>query len=396
MSPPPQFGSARQVELYRRGGGAQPETGSPVPVVVERLEVAAEAAMSAGAREYISGGAGGDDTVRANRAAFERWRIVPRMLRDVSQRSLATTLLGQTASAPVLLAPVGIQELVHPEGDLPAARAAAARGVPMVLSTVSSRTLEEVAAAMGAGTRWLQLYWGKDPELTVSLLRRAERAGYSAIVVTLDTPMLGWRERDLDYGDLPFLRGAGLANYFADPVFRAKLRRAPEEDRTAAVEAWNAVFSNPALTWRDLGWLREQTRLPLLLKGIQHPDDAQHGLDAGADGIIVSNHGGRQVAGAIAALDALPGVAARVAGRVPVLFDSGIRRGADAFKALALGAQAVLLGRLFLWGLVLAGERGVGAVLDNFCADLDLTLALSGYCHPSELTPAALARAETA
>jgi L-lactate dehydrogenase (cytochrome) len=259
-----------------------------------------------------------------------------------------------------------------------------------VLSTVSSRSIEEIAAV--GGPRWFQLYWGKNPELTVSLLQRAAAAGYSALVVTLDTPMLGWRERDLDRGDLPFLRGAGLANFFSDPVFCSALGCPPEENRPAAVALWSRVFSNPALSWKDLAWLRAQTKLPIVLKGIQHPDDARQALACGADGIIVSNHGGRQVDGAIASLDALPGIAAAVENRVPVLFDSGVRRGADAFKALALGARAVLLGRLFLYGLALDGEAGVGAVLDNFIADFDLTLALSGYRAPGELTGDALAQ----
>ncbi|HXR97628.1 MAG TPA: alpha-hydroxy-acid oxidizing protein [Terriglobales bacterium] len=374
----PQFGNARQVEIYSRGAPGA------VPVSVRRLERQARRAMTPAARDYIFGAAGGEATLRANRAALERWRIVPRMLRDVSQRDLRLDLFGTTLPAPVLLAPIGVQELVHAQGDLPAAKAAAARGVPFVLSTVSSRTIEEVAAAGGA--RWFQLYWGKNPELTQSLVQRAAAAGYGALVVTLDTPMLGWRERDLDRGDLPFLRGAGLANFFSDPVFCSALACPPAEDGAAAVALWSRVFSNPALTWKDLAWLRAQTRLPIVLKGIQHPDDARQALDCGADGIIVSNHGGRQVDGAIGSLDALPGIARAVESRVPILFDSGIRRGADAFKALALGARAVLLGRLFLYGLALDGEAGVGAVLDNFVADFDLTLALSGYSTPGELT----------
>ena len=373
-----QFGSARQVEIYSRGGPGA------VPVSARRLERLARRAMTPAARDYVFGAAGGEATLRANRGAFDRWRIVPRMLRDVSQRDLRVELFGATLPAPVLLAPVGVQELVHAEGDLPASRAAAARSVPFVLSTVSSRSLEEVAAV--GGPRWFQLYWGKNPELTVSLLQRAAAAGYSALVVTLDTPMLGWRERDLDRGDLPFLRSAGLANFFSDPVFCAALGCPPDENRPAAVALWSRVFSNPALSWKDLAWLRAQTRLPIVLKGIQHPDDARQALASGADGIIVSNHGGRQVDGAIASLDALPGIAAAVENRVPVLFDSGVRRGADAFKALALGARAVLLGRLFLYGLALDGEAGVGAVLDNFIADFDLTLALSGFRAPGELT----------
>ncbi|HEY7856463.1 MAG TPA: alpha-hydroxy-acid oxidizing protein, partial [Terriglobales bacterium] len=363
-----------------------------VPIPLYHLEKKASEILSPQAYDYVAGSASGERTARANLAAFDRWRIVPRMLRDVSQRDLSVELLGQTLPAPVLLGPVGVQNIIHAEGELAAARASASLGLPFVLSTVSSRPIEEVGQAMDAATRWFQLYWGKNPELTLSLLQRAAAAGYSALVVTLDTPMLGWRERDLDRGDLPFLRGAGLANFFSDPVFCSALGCPPEENRPAAVALWSRVFSNPALSWKDLAWLRAQTKLPIVLKGIQHPDDARQALACGADGIIVSNHGGRQVDGAIASLDALPGIAAAVENRVPVLFDSGVRRGADAFKALALGARAVLLGRLYLYGLALDGEAGVGAVLDNFIADFDLTLALSGYRAPGELTCIALAQ----
>lgn len=380
-----EFGSARQVKLYGRGAAA-------VPVQVEELERRAYAAMSPTARAYAASGAGGGATLRANLAAFDAWRIVPRLLRNVAERDLGVNLFGARLAAPVVLGPVGVQSLIHPEGELPAARAAGARSLPFVLSTLSSQSLEAVAAASPACLRWYQLYWGRNPELTCSLLERAAGAGYSVVVVTLDTPMLGWRELDLDHGDLPFLRGEGLANFFTDPVFCSALPRPPLDDPRGAARAWSAVFSNPALTWKELGWLRRQTRLPIVLKGIQHRDDARLALDAGVDGLIVSNHGGRQVDGAVASLDALPDVLEATAGRVPVLFDSGIRRGADAFKALALGANAVLLGRLYLWGLALGGEAGVGEVLDNFCADLDLTLALSGYRRPQELTRDALTR----
>jgi isopentenyl diphosphate isomerase/L-lactate dehydrogenase-like FMN-dependent dehydrogenase len=277
------------------------------------------------------------------------------------------------------------------------ARAAASIGMPFILSTASSKTMEEVAQAAdaaGKAPRWYQLYWGRDPELTASFLSRAEKAGYSAIVVTLDTSILSWRERDIALAYLPFLLGEGIANYLSDPVFRASLPQPPEENPQAAVMRFVQVFSNPTLTWDDLKFLRERTSLPLLLKGILHPEDANRALDAGAAGIIVSNHGGRQVDGAIPALDALPGVVAAVRGRAPVLFDSGIRRGADIFRAVALGAQAVLLGRPYMWGLTLGGEAGVRDVVLNTLADLDLTLALSGYTSCAQLTPEALRRAE--
>ena len=379
----------RQTQIYLAGlQGQRPTT----PISVEALEQQAREKLSPEAYGYVAGGAGGEDTMRANREAFTRWRIVPRMLRNVGQRDLRVQVLGRELPVPVLLAPIGVQSIVHPEAEVAVARAAAGLGVPVILSTAASRSLEEVAQAAGGAVRWFQLYWGRDPEFTASLLERAERAGYGAIVVTLDTAILSWRERDLQNAYLPFLLGEGLANYFSDPVFRRTLAKPPEEDPPAAIFQFIRIFSNPTLTWEDLRFLREHTRLPILLKGILHPDDAMKALDAGMDGIVVSNHGGRQVDGAVAALDALPPIVAAVSGRVPVLFDSGIRRGADAFKAIALGARAVLLGRPYIWGLALAGEQGVRDVLLNFLADLDLTLALSGYSSVAAVNASALVR----
>lgn len=391
---PRMYGMERQLQIYLAGmQGQRPTT----PMTYDQLEEQARQRLSAEAFGYVAGGAGGEETMRANRAAFERWQIVPRMLRNVSERDVRVNLLGATQPAPVMLAPIGVQSIVHPEAEVAVARAAASMGLPFILSTASSKTMEEVAQAAdaaGAATRWYQLYWGRDPELTASFLGRAERAGYSAIVVTLDTPLLSWRERDIALAYLPFLLGEGIANYLSDPVFRASLPQPPEENPQAAIMRFVQVFSNPTLTWDDLKFLREHTRLPILLKGILHPDDARQALDAGAAGIIVSNHGGRQVDGAIPALDALPGVVAAIQGRAPVLFDSGIRRGADIFRAVALGASAVLLGRPYMWGLALGGEAGVRDVLLNTLADLDLTLALSGYTSCAQLTPAVLRRAE--
>jgi lactate 2-monooxygenase len=391
---PRMYGTERQMQVYLAGmQGQRPTT----PMSYEQLEEQARQRLSPEAYGYVAGGAGGEETMRANRAAFERWQIVPRMLRDVSQRDLRVQALEASMPAPVMLAPIGVQSIVHPEAELAVARAAASVGVPFILSTASSKTMEEVAQAadaVGKTPRWYQLYWGRDPELTASFLSRAEKAGYSAIVVTLDTPILSWRERDISLAYLPFLLGEGIANYLSDPVFRASLPQPPEENPQAAIMRFVQVFSNPTLTWDDLTFLREHTSLPLLLKGILHPDDANRALDAGAAGIIVSNHGGRQVDGAIPALDALPGVVAAVRDRAPVLFDSGIRRGADVFRAVALGAQAVLLGRPYMWGLTLGGEAGVRDVVLNTLADLDLTLALSGYTSCAQLTPEALRRAE--
>jgi lactate 2-monooxygenase len=364
-----------------------------LPLTHEALEQRAERQLTRGAFGYVAGGAGAEDTMRANREAFRRWRILPRMLRDVSRRDLGTTVLGTAMPAPVMLAPVGVQSIVHPEAELAVARAAAATGVPMVLSTASSRSLEEVAEAQGDAPRWFQLYWPRDPDLAASLLGRAERAGYGAIVVTLDTWMLAWRPRDLELAYLPFLQGEGIANYLSDPVFRAALPAPPEEDMAGAVRHFLSIFSDPSVTWAGLSFLRENTRLPIVLKGILHPDDARRAVEHGVDGILVSNHGGRQVDGSIAALDALPGVIDAVPESLPVLFDSGIRSAADAFVALALGARAVLLGRPYVWALAVAGEEGVAELLRGFLAELDLTFALTGHTRLDELGPEALVRA---
>ena len=362
------------------------------PIGWRELEQAGQAAMGAQALGYVAGGAGAEDTVRANREAFDGWRIVPRMLRGVPpRRDLSTTLLGTAMSAPVLLAPVGVLEIVHPEAELATARAAAATGLVMVVSTASSYAMEEVAKASGDGPRWFQLYWPKDRALAASLLRRAEAAGFTAVVVTLDTWQLGWRPRDLTTAYLPFLQSKGIANYLSDPVFRGALARTPEEDPTAAVHHWLGLFAEPELTWDDLAWLQAHTSLPVVLKGVQHPDDVRRAVDAGVQGIVCSNHGGRQVDGAVGSLDVLPALV-DAADDLPVLFDSGVRTGADALKALALGASAVLLGRPWVYGLALGGEAGVSHVLATFLADLDLQLGLSGHRSAGELTTQSLMR----
>jgi lactate 2-monooxygenase len=376
-----------QYEVYLRGlGGQRPAR----PLDWRRLERDAYRLLADGPRGYIAGGAGRGKTMRANREAFDHWRIAPRMLRDVSERTLARTLLGTELPAPVLLAPIGVQTLAHAEGELAMARAAAEVGVPFVASTAASHTIEQIAQAAGELPRWYQLYWPRDRELARSFVQRAERAGYSAIVVTLDTWMLGWRPADLSNGFLPFLWGEGNRNYLEDPVFRAALPAPPEENMQAAIGHWAWQFANPAITWNDLAFLRECTELPIVLKGILHPDDAQLAVEHGVQGVLVSNHGGRQVDGAVGALDALPGVVAAVAGRCEVLFDSGIRSGSDALKALALGAGAVLLGRPYMWGMALGGAQGVVEVLRSFLADLDLAMALSGYAAIDEVGSDAL------
>jgi isopentenyl diphosphate isomerase/L-lactate dehydrogenase-like FMN-dependent dehydrogenase len=376
-----------QNEIYLQAlGGTLPA----YPVEAGDLERAAHAAMSDRTRGYVAGGAGSERTMAANVSAFDRWRLLPRMFRAVDARDLSTTVCGTALPAPVLLAPIGVLGIVHPDAERAVARAAAGLGLPMVLSCAASTSIEDVRAELGDAPGWFQLYWPNDRGVARSLVQRAEAAGYGAIVVTLDTWQLGWRPRDLASGYLPFLVGEGIANYLSDPEFRAGLAKPPEEDPQGAVLRWIQVFADPTLTWSDLTWLREQTALPILVKGVLHADDARAALDAGVAGIVVSNHGGRQVDGSVAALDCLPAVVDAVHGRVPVLLDSGVRTGADVVKALALGAAAVLLGRPYVHGLALGGEAGVRHVLRCLLADLDINLALTGHRSPAELSPDAL------
>jgi isopentenyl diphosphate isomerase/L-lactate dehydrogenase-like FMN-dependent dehydrogenase len=374
---PDQPGPRRQTEIYMQG---MADVTPDLPVAYEDLESAALEAMDDDAAGYVAGGAGGEETVDANRRAFRRWRVVPRMLRDVEDRDRSVELLGDRYESPFLLAPVGVLSIVHEAAEAAVAEAAADLDVPMVLSTASSVRLEDVADTLrGAGGRgWFQLYWSSDRSITESLVGRAEAAGYEALVVTVDTPLLSWRERDVQNAYLPFLDGEGLANYVSDPAFRARLDAAPEESELAAVREFVDVFGDPSLTWDDLRWLADRTDLPVLVKGVLHPEDAQTAVRNGADGVVVSNHGGRQVDRAIPALEALPAVADRLGDDATVLFDSGIRRGADAVVALALGADAVMLGRPYVYGLALDGADGVRSVCRNVLADFDLTMGLAG------------------
>ncbi|NBM15722.1 lactate 2-monooxygenase [Streptomyces sp. GC420] len=376
--------SAYQYEIYLNGLNDEVPR---LPTDLTRLEELAARRLAPGPVGYVAGSAGSGSTERANREALDRWRIVPRMLRDVHERDLTTEVLGRTLPAPLALAPVGVLSILHPDAEPAAARAAAAQGVPVIASSASSTTLEEIAEAAGAGERWFQLYWPKDREVTLSFLKRARAAGYTALFVTLDTWLLAWRPRDLDQAYLPFLRGIGTANYFADPAFRAGLAKPPEEDLNAAVLHFVQMFADPTKTWADLAFLREHWDGPIVLKGVLHPDDARRAASAGMDGVVVSNHGGRQVNGSIGAADALPAIAEAVGDRIDVLFDSGIRTGDDIFKALALGARAVLLGRPYAYGLALDGQAGVDHVIRSVLAEFDLTLALSGHTSPRELGP---------
>lgn len=352
------------------------------PVAFEDWERAAEEKLDAGAFGYIAGGAGSEATMRANRNAFERWRIRPRMLAGNASRDISVEVLGTRSPAPFFLAPVGVLSIAHPEAESGAAAAAASSGVPFLLSSAATHSIEQVAET--GAPRWFQLYWVNDREICESFVRRAEAAGYGAIVVTLDTLSLGWRPRDLRLAYLPFIKGEGCGQYFTDPVFLSKLDKSPEEDMLTAAATMLATFPNIGLTWNDLDWLRAQTSLPILVKGVLTADDAQLALEHGVDGIVVSNHGGRQVDGSVAALDALVEVRDALPEAV-VLMDGGIRCAADVLKAIALGADAVLLGRPYAYALAVGGQRGVEELIQNLMAEIDLTLALAGAHSIREL-----------
>jgi lactate 2-monooxygenase len=358
---------------------------SPWPISPEDWEARAAEVLDAGPFDYIAGGAGSEATMRANLEAFDRQRLRPRMLAGNADRDISIEVLGTSSPAPFLLAPIGVLSIAHAEGEIAVARAAAASGIPMVLSSAASHSLEDVALAMGDAPRWFQLYWASDREIALSFVGRATAAGYSALVVTLDTLTLGWRDRDLSKAYLPFVTGEGCAQFFSDPVFRSRLERAPELDVVTAAVTMLATFPNLGLTWDDLAWLRGETELPLLVKGVLTGEDALRARECGVDGVVVSNHGGRQVDGAVAALDALVEVREALGPDATVLMDSGIRRGADVLKALALGADAVLLGRPYAYGLAVGGQEGVEAVVRHLMAETDITLALIGGTAAREL-----------
>lgn len=408
----------RQRSIYLSGvGGRRP----PIPTDLEALEEAARGHASRSAFAYIAGGAGRGETIRNNREGFSRWRIQPRMLRDVSQADMKTELFGSALPAPLLLAPVGVLDMVHPEADLAVARACEATGVPYIYSNQASVPMEDTAAIMPNTAKWFQLYWSKSNDLVASLVQRAEACGCSAITVTLDTTMLGWRIEDLDQAYLPFLRARGIAQYTSDPVFQRLVNEYQDDPETSqpkrrlslsllksvytmmrtypgsfwgnlrsgrpmkAVRTFVQTYTNPALNWDQLSFLREHTSLPIILKGILHPDDALRAVDAGMDGLIVSNHGGRQVDGAISSIEALPRIVEAIGPDVPLLLDSGVRSGADMYKALALGASAVCIGRPYAYALAIAGQTGVEAVIRNLLADFELAMRLSGKCTITEV-----------
>ncbi|GAA1481995.1 alpha-hydroxy acid oxidase [Gordonia sinesedis] len=428
----PGFGRIRQGDIYATGIHDRKPS---VPTDFGELERRARKALSERAWAYIAGGAGEGRTMDANRAALGRWAIVPRVLRDVSERTMAIELFGDPLPAPVLFAPVGAGGLAHTDADLHIGRAAAELGVPYIFSNQGSVPMEHVAAEMDrvrpSAPRWFQLYWSMDDELVDSLVRRAESSGASAIAVTLDTTMLGWRPQDLNLGSLPFARAEGIAQYTSDDRFRrivadriahpdptaeatprpspsvgaiktllsiarntpgSFLRNLIRPEPRVGVQTFLDIYSRPSLSWSDIATLRDKTSLPIVLKGILHPDDARRAVNEGVDGIIVSNHGGRQVDGSIGSVDALDAIAPVVDGRLKVLVDSGIYTGSDVFKALALGADAVCIGRPHMYGLALAGSAGARDAVANIIAELDLTLGLSGHASTADLDRQALQR----
>lgn len=376
-----------QNEIYFQGlSGSVPA----LPLTAAGLEARAREVLEPAAFAYVAGSASAERTAAANTAAFEKYRLLPRMLRGASApgaRDLSVEVLGTQLAAPILTAPIGVLGLLHERGETIVADVTRELGIGMVLSTAASSTIEEAGAL--AGDWWYQLYWPNDMELARSFVERAEKSGAKAIVVTVDTPALGWRPRDLEHGHLPFLHGKGIANYLSDPVFRAKLANPPEESEEAmgaAILTWVSLFSNHGLRPTDIAKLRDWTELPIAVKGVLHPDDARQCVDAGADAVIVSNHGGRQVDGAVASLDALPTIVATVGDRADVLFDSGIRSGSDVMIALSLGAKAVLYGRPWAYGLGIAGRDGVRHALRALLADFDAAMGLSGCTSVGELS----------
>ena len=375
-------GNVVQNAIYLSGG-------TPWPVGFDAWHERARETLEHTAYDYVAGGAGAEETMRANVDAFRRRALRPRILVGTAERDISVEVLGLRSPAPFLFAPIGVLSIVHPEAERAVAGAARATGVPMVLSSAASMSLEEIASL--DPPRWFQLYWWGDPELAESLVRRAEAAGYGAIVLTVDTLNLGWRPRDLRNGYLPFLKGQGLGQFFSDPAFLGRLESPPEENLVTASLMALSAFPNLSLTWDDLARLREWTSLPILLKGIVRGDDARRALEHGIDGIVVSNHGGRQVDGSIAALDGLVDVREAVGPDAVVLMDSGIRTGADVVKAMALGANAVLLGRPFVYGLAVGGQEGVETVIAQLAAEVDLTMALSGARSVADLDPSFVA-----
>lgn len=354
------------------------------PVVVEEWELQAKKTLLKGAYDYVNSGSGAEETLAKNVMAFKQWSLIPRVLLDVEKRDLSIKFLNEKLAAPILLAPVGFQTVVHPDGELASARSAATFNIPYIASTVSSFSLEEISDVMGDTPHYFQLYWPNDNDIASSFVTRAESAGYGAIVITVDTPLLGWREKDLQNNYFPMQNGAGMANFLNDPVFQQKYNKDNALSKDQLIVEIKQILLKQNLTWENITWMRKQTSLPIILKGILHKDDALLALEYGVDGIVVSNHGGRQLDGVRSSLESLPSISQAVNGRIPVLLDGGIRRGSDIIKALALGADAILLGRPYVYGLA-QGEAGVTAVLSNLLQDLDTSLAIVGVKTPSSV-----------
>ncbi|KAL4746700.1 hypothetical protein BDW72DRAFT_184465 [Aspergillus terricola var. indicus] len=378
-----------QQEIYGQGAlmGLKPNVSTDARL----LEKQARKALSDIAYNYVAGGAGEKATMDSNRLAFRQWKLIPKMLRKMDDQDLGVNLFGQDYPTPLIMAPVGVQGLFHPDKETGLAEVCAETGVPYTLSTASTSSIEEVANASGDGKRWFQLYWPGDDDITLSLLRRAKENGYSVLVITLDTWSLAWRPADLDNAYIPFIRGIGNQIGFSDPVFRAKFEEESgskvEDDVVGASRAWiSKVLSTAPHVWDEVSFLRKHWDGPLVLKGIQHVEDAKFALEAGCDGIVVSNHGGRQVDGAIASLEVLPEIVDAVGDKLTVLFDSGVRTGADIIKALCLGAKGVLVGRPVIYGLSVDGKNGAKAVLKGLQADLWQSMSLSGICTVAECT----------
>lgn len=362
---------------------------APFPICFADLEKAVAEKIEAGPFGYIRSGAGGEQTLRNNRAAFEKYSIVPRFLQDVSNVQTSINLFGKTYPTPLLFAPVGMNGMVHDEGELAVVRAAKQLNMPYIQSTVSTYALEEVAQAAPSATKWFQLYWSTNEEIAFSMAARAEAAGFEAIVLTVDTVMLGWREEDVRNQFSPLKLGYARGNYMNDPVFTATL---PDDSFESYVQGVLQNVFHPTLNWEHVRELKKRTNLPILLKGILHPEDAKLAIDNGIDGIIVSNHGGRQLDGVIGSLDALPAIAKVVNGQIPIILDSGVYRGMDALKALALGADAVAIGRPFVYGLALEGQQGVEKVMTNLYDELKVSIALAGATSVKGLRNITLAK----
>jgi len=350
------------------------------------LEELARAKVPRPAFDYIAGGADDEVSLRRNREAYGKWALRPRVLVDVSSCDTSATVLGQRVSMPILVAPTAFHGLVHPDGEIGTARGAAAAGTIMVVSAIATRTMEEIAAAIAA-PRWFQLYVWKDREVTAELVKRSARAGYRAICLTVDTPLLGRREKD-ERNSFTLPPGIGIAN-----VRPAGLDGMPDSEHGSAFAKYVKEMLDPAVTWRDLAWLRSLTSLPIVVKGIMTMEDAKIAVEHGVEGIVVSNHGGRQLDSTPATLDVLPEIVDAVRGRAEVFMDGGIRRGTDVLKALALGARAVLVGRSPLWGLALGGAEGVHAVLEHLRREFALAMALSGRSSLGQIDRSMVQRA---